>query len=552
MRKLAYRAMLGIAFAVLFGLLMWMTEEKPPLPQEKQPAELYFTPTQSLIKESIDKANRSILIMIYSLTDPGIIQALNSKSEAGLKVEVISDSKASPNLARKLNPNVTLIRRKIPGLMHRKILVADAEQVWVGSANMTAESLRLHDNLIIGMNSPQLAQFIYAKAADLDGTLPHLDLTIGNQKAEFWFLPDDKRAVGAIKRLISQAKKTIRIAMFTWTRNDFAKAVIDAHRRGVKIEVALDRNSAQGASAKIVELLKENGIPVMQNRGAGLLHHKMMIIDDQILLNGSANWTKAAFTQNEDCFMILYDLTDEQKQTLNGLWEKTIMKIALLGHGKMGKMVEGIALKKNYTLVPIDEAEVCIDFSHPSVALEHIHTCAKKKKSLVMGTTGWYEHLEEARKIVEEAKIGFLYSPNFSIGVSLFMKVVEEAAKLVNAHPAYDVSLIEYHHNQKADSPSGTAKALAKSLIAHVERKTHEVCDNPNRPIQPHELHVSSIRCGHIPGNHQVIFDSPADTITISHEARNREGFAMGAVLAAERLKGKRGFFTFQEALKGC
>lgn len=240
------------------------------------------------------------------------------------------------------------------------------------------------------------------------------------------------------------------------------------------------------------------------------------------------------------------------------------MKIVLLGYGKMGRLIEEIALQKEHCVVAkvhpsgplatikdtiLQQADICIDFSNPESALENIRTIAKMKKNLVMGTTGWYEHLEEAKNIVKQSGIGFLYSPNFSIGVHLFKNIVEKAAILLNHFDDYDVCGFEIHHNEKVDAPSGTAKSLVHSLLDKIERKTHPVYHLDNRPIASHELQFSSLRCGSAPGTHTVIFDSPADTITLSHQARNRDGFARGAVAAAEWLEGKKGFFTLDDMI---
>jgi 4-hydroxy-tetrahydrodipicolinate reductase len=240
------------------------------------------------------------------------------------------------------------------------------------------------------------------------------------------------------------------------------------------------------------------------------------------------------------------------------------MKIALIGYGKMGKLIEEIALQREHKIVAkihpsgaltsIDEnsvkqADVCIDFSHPSYALDNIRTLAALNKNVVMGTTGWYEEIETVKKIVKEQDIGFLFSPNFSIGVLLFKKIVESAAILMNDFDEYDVAGFEMHHNQKVDSPSGTAKSLVYSLLNHIERKTMPVYDIVNRPIAPHELHFPSLRCGSIPGTHTITFDSPADSITITHQARTRTGFATGAVVAAEWLADKKGFYSFDHII---
>lgn len=214
------------------------------------------------------------------------------------------------------------------------------------------------------------------------------------------------------------------------------------------------------------------------------------------------------------------------------------MKLALLGRGKMGTMVEKAAAVRNHEIVGIQSADVCIDFSHPDVVLANIKMAAELKKNIVVGTTGWYEHLPDIKTLIEVKGTGFLYSPNFSIGIHLFMKIVSRAAELLNSHQEYDVGGCESHHNQKADAPSGTAKALTEILKNYYDKAQN--------------LQFSSIRCGHIPGTHTVLFDSPADSITLTHTARNREGFAQGAVCAAEWLHGKKGFYTLDDMLVRC
>lgn len=210
------------------------------------------------------------------------------------------------------------------------------------------------------------------------------------------------------------------------------------------------------------------------------------------------------------------------------------MKIALLGYGKMGKMVETLAPSRKHFIVPFDQAEMCIEFTHPDAVLKNISEAASQGKSLVVGTTGWFHNLEEAHKIVEKYQVGMLYSPNFSIGMALFSKIVKETAQLMRAFTNYDVSAIEYHHKHKVDSPSGTAK--------HLEKILHE---SLNR-----EVPFTAIRSGNYPGTHTIQFDSLADTITLTHEARNREGFALGSIIAAEWLQGKRGVFTLNDMLE--
>lgn len=239
------------------------------------------------------------------------------------------------------------------------------------------------------------------------------------------------------------------------------------------------------------------------------------------------------------------------------------MNIALIGYGKMGheiaRVAEGVhtislivdpgnapALSGAQHFKTIAEADfngvdVAIEFSHPSAVLQNIDGLLERKIPIIVGTTGWVEHLGDVEKKVKAHQGTLLWASNFSIGVHLFWKMVERGAELMNKFPEYDVFGHEFHHNQKADSPSGTAKTTADILVKKLDRKT--------------ELVFSSTRGGSIPGTHSVYFDSPADTIEITHTARNRSGFAMGAVKSAEWLvtqhrEGKRGLFSIDDYLK--
>lgn len=322
--------------AVLTLCAYWIAEHyvQPTLPQSDQPPALYFTPGQGdlqlTLSKAIDQAHHSVLLIIYTLTDRKIIHALNEKSAAGIPVRIICDGKYTPYVERKLNPKIQLLKRFGPSLMHQKILVIDNRQVWIGSANMTGDSLRLHSNLVIGMESPALASLIAEKAGSMQEVgcicqrIPHQEFLMGGQKVEMCFLPDDREAVNRIKTLIASAKKTIRIAMFTWTRRDFAQAVVDAYKRGVKVEVVIDYNQSQGASSKIMKFLIQRGIGVRIGKGEGLFHHKFLWIDGTTLVNGSANWTSNGFKKNDDCFIVLHDLTEEQRKGMEELWKSIL------------------------------------------------------------------------------------------------------------------------------------------------------------------------------------------------------------------------------------
>lgn len=210
------------------------------------------------------------------------------------------------------------------------------------------------------------------------------------------------------------------------------------------------------------------------------------------------------------------------------------LKIALFGYGKMGKMVEQLAPTRGHTIDSIStfpviisqSSDVIIDFSAADAVLEHVIQAGKAKKNIVIGTTGWEKHLNEVKELVSKYQIGALYAPNFSIGVHLFLKLVKEAGHLF---ANYSAAGLEIHHSEKKDAPSGTALALSEVL----EKKPE----------------FASIRLGNIPGTHTLYFDSIEDTITLTHTAKGREGFALGAIIAAEWLKTKKGFFTLEDIL---
>jgi len=300
-----------------------------PLLEKGQPATFYPNQTHDdLLKlhlSAIDSAKHSILLVNYALTDPDIISGLRLKAQQGLNIHVICDIKASPYIDQKLGPEIVTIRRIGMGLMHQKILVIDNEMTWLGSANMTTESLTKHGNLVTGVNDKIFAQAITDKASSINAegrnkVFPHQNFLLGGQEVELWFLPDDRKAVPRLKELIQAAKKSVRVAMFAWTHQDLADEVILAKKRGVKVEVVVDHFSGKAASAKIVKLLKNNGVGVALSPSGTLLHHKFMCIDSKVLVNGSTNWTKAAFTQNDDCFLVFQNLSKPQKDCMNALW----------------------------------------------------------------------------------------------------------------------------------------------------------------------------------------------------------------------------------------
>lgn len=325
------RYLYAFLIALFIAGIVWLQESyhQTRFPASDKPIELYSNQTgDNLTKtftDAMDKAQHSILLVVYTLTDPQIIQKLHEKSLQGLDVWVMTDAQASPHIDNKLGPNVKSVRRFGKGLMHQKILVIDDQQTWIGSANMTSESLRMHGNLVAAIEDPSLAKTIREKVltmkvTGINNAYPFKYYHIGGQEIEMWFLPDNKRAPAHIKELIKSASKSIRIAMFTWTRHDFAQEVIKASKRGVQVEIVVDRSAGKGANADVVRLLLSNGIKVCFNQGAALLHHKFMYIDGNLLVQGSANWTKAAFNINDDCFVVMHDLTPPQTSHMEALW----------------------------------------------------------------------------------------------------------------------------------------------------------------------------------------------------------------------------------------
>jgi len=214
---------------------------------------------------------------------------------------------------------------------------------------------------------------------------------------------------------------------------------------------------------------------------------------------------------------------------------------------------DGNATHKEITLAALKDVDVCIEFSSANAVVDNVKKIAALGKAHVLATTGWYDKLAEVRKIIENSNIpntGFIYSTNFSIGVNVFFRLVEDAAKIINNLPDYDIFGYELHHNRKADSPSGTAKTLAELIVANVDRKKKIIYDKIDRKISGDELHFASIRGGDIPGTHVIGFDSTADTIELKHTARNREGFALGSIMAADWVFGKKGFFEIKDMIK--
>lgn len=252
---------------------------------------------------------------MFGLTDPEILHHLKKKSDAKIPLQIFYDPSASSGLP--LTLSAWPIHGK--GLMHQKILVIDEKLIFLGSANMTKPSFRMHDNLMVSFHSPELARFLIEKAPRDSG---NIKTKVGGQEVELWLLPDlNGDALNAVKSAIQRSRKTLRLAMFTLTHPLLVDALIEAARRGVDVTVAVDTHAAAGASLKAVENLKKENIRLLYGGGTQLFHYKFLYSDEETLLLGSANWTKAAFAKNRDSFLILYNLTKKQKDFMNRLWK---------------------------------------------------------------------------------------------------------------------------------------------------------------------------------------------------------------------------------------
>ena len=230
------------------------------------------------------------------------------------------------------------------------------------------------------------------------------------------------------------------------------------------------------------------------------------------------------------------------------------MKIALLGYGKMGQVIERIALERGHEIVlkkdenntfeGLSNADVAIDFSVPMAAVENISSCFHANVPVVSGTTGWLEHYDEMAKLCAAKNGGFISSSNFSLGVNIFFEINEYLAKIMSKFDSYSVQMEEIHHTQKLDAPSGTAISLAKGVI---ENSAYKEWTLENAASD--QIHIETKRIGTVPGTHTVTYNSAVDAIEIKHTAHNREGFALGAVIAAEWIVGKQGIFTMKDVL---
>ncbi len=236
------------------------------------------------------------------------------------------------------------------------------------------------------------------------------------------------------------------------------------------------------------------------------------------------------------------------------------MNVALIGYGKMGHEIERILVERGHQIVLIidvnntqdlnaeklSEADVAIEFTTPGTAYGNVVTCLECGVPVVCGTTAWLDKLPQIEALCKAKNGAFFYASNYSVGVNIFFEINRRLAELMNAFPEYDVTVEEVHHTQKKDSPSGTAVTLAEDIVTRLDRKQQWVGETTTDPAS---LEVLGIRRSVVPGIHTVTYESSVDTITMTHSAKSRQGFALGAVLAAEFIRDKKGIFSMRDLL---
>lgn len=305
-------------FLAVFGGYLWLifATLHPTLPSQKSPLIFYSNQLRDDLKQvtlqALKSAKKSITIQIYGLTDEDVLTLLKKKVDEGVEVAIFYDPSASKSLPQSL-PSFPV---KTGGLMHRKILVIDERLILLGTANLTSQSLKMHDNLVLGIWDPQFAHFLSASRDDQG------NFEVGGCELTTFLLPDfEEKGVNELVGRIGKAQKEIQVAMFTLTHPKIVDRLVGAIQRGVKVSIAIDRYTALGASLKAITKLKMAGAEILTSTGSQLLHHKWALIDSDTLILGSANWTQSAFSRNQDCLLVIDGLKKGEKRQIKRLWK---------------------------------------------------------------------------------------------------------------------------------------------------------------------------------------------------------------------------------------
>lgn len=334
----AFKKGFGFLILLLYAIALYVfsQEDKSVLPQKELPLCLYSNQAgddlRHTITDAIYSAKESITCVIYSLTDEEVAYALKSQAEKGIAVTIVYDAVASSGIEEKVGPKVKCIPVRKKGLMHNKLLAIDESTAYLGSSNFTRDSLSLHANLMLGVHSKEVVNAIREKAANLsERTKGSKVAPLTNDTFELYFLPDYPKTLQRVETLLSSAKKSVKVAMFTFTHQSLTQKLIDLHHQGINVQIVMDSDSSRKTSRIAFERFKKEKVDVRVSKRSGLLHEKIAIIDDEILLGGSTNWTKAAFNANEEHLFILSKLTDAHKEKLARFWQTTLQESAIGG-----------------------------------------------------------------------------------------------------------------------------------------------------------------------------------------------------------------------------
>ncbi len=305
----------------IFFFIAWIffSNLYPKIPSKEEPILLYSNQCHDDLRltiiRAIKRAEKSLFLVTFGLNDLSVLESIEKKAKKNLDIKLFYDRRASPNI---LLSNHQAYALDMHGLVHQKILIVDKQILFLGSANMTKTSFAADDNLVVGLYSPELCRFLLKKAPFFSG---HLKTFVNMQTIELFLLPDiDNTALLALTNAIQSAKKSIFVAMFTLTHPLLVEELIAAKKRGIEVQVALSTQMALGASKGATEKLQKAHIPLLLNPpGPQLFHHKFAQIDETMLILGSTNWTRAAFSKNHDCFFLLRPLSSPQKKFLKKL-----------------------------------------------------------------------------------------------------------------------------------------------------------------------------------------------------------------------------------------
>lgn len=303
----------GATLSILLFCILLFFYPKPTIDQ-KQPLQLLFNQCddelRSLFCREIKRANKSIFLSIYSLNDAKILEALEMALQKGVRLKIFTDPKnRCPSEALKESLEYA---QKTSKLMHQKILVIDEERVWIGSANFTSSSLRTHDNGIVGILDEKVARALLEKRGG--------EFEVGGQKLSLYLLPQEQKgALAHLINLLNGAKSSIKVAMYTWTHPELTELLLRKNR-DIEVKIAIDSASYTGTSKKSMQQLREGKVDLLLPNFSPMFHHKMAYIDGTTLILGSTNWTKAAFTKNDEILLIIHQLSEKQRKKMDSLW----------------------------------------------------------------------------------------------------------------------------------------------------------------------------------------------------------------------------------------